>query len=421
MQRYWHTGGAFSMHSQLILVLALMGLECAPALGQEMTWLPNPTFEIADVLKVSPRVKIQGNFGWHPEELDPNADAFAWGLRRVSIEGTALTHLGFEVERDFDDGGKWTDVYIDIRRFPVAQVQTGKFKIPFSLDELTSSTALNFVNRSMFGRDLAPGRDVGLMLHGRAFDAAAHLTYDVGLFRHDGERSRFGENPGAGGTFAGRVGLRPFATVPDGAAIRTLTVAGNLTTGIVPEGLNSLRARTVGGAELTSSVYVNGRRTRIGADALWEPGPYSLRAEWNRVSESRDGQGNAGEDLPSAAASGWYVALTWAVTGEKKAGGLRPAAPFMNGGIGALEVAWRYEQLRVDAGRQPPFAPIDPRSPTLSPLRASATTFGVNWHLNRWSRLQLNVVRETVDPAETSPIPGQTAFWSTLLRLQFVL
>ena len=62
----------------------------------------------------------------------------------------------------------WRDVYANYQQFDFVQVQGGKFKLPFSLDENTSPTNLDFVYRSLAARVLAPGRDRGVMVHGRA-------------------------------------------------------------------------------------------------------------------------------------------------------------------------------------------------------------------------------------------------------------
>ena len=48
-------------------------------------------------------------------------------------------------------------------------------------------------------------------------------------------------------------------------------------------------------------------------------------------------------------------------------------------------------------------------------------TLGVNWTLNRFVKLQVNAIREHVEDPERSPVPNGAAFWSRVLRLQFVL
>jgi phosphate-selective porin len=175
------------------------------------------------------------------------------------------------------------------------------------------------------------------------------------------------------------------------------------------------------GRPILYPVYVNGRRTRLGAEASWEPGPFSLRSELIQISDERLGQGLAGEDLPRLSIGGWYVSGSWVITGERKAGGVEPARPFPGGGPGALELAARYEHVRLGADDSVEPPTTNPRGTHLVEIGSGATTDGVNWYLNRWGKVQFNLIRESFDDPERSPIPGRSGFWSGLCQLQFVL
>ena len=56
-----------------------------------------------------------------------------------------------------------------------------------------------------------------------------------------------------------------------------------------------------------------------------------------------------------------------------------------------------------------------------SPSGDRALTLGVNWTLNRFVKLQVNGIREHVEDPERNPVPNGAAFWSRVIRLQFVL
>jgi hypothetical protein len=408
---------------RIFLSVLLLAGATANGAAQEMTWLPEPSFRVGDALRVDPHVKLQGDLLWFPAELEPEAGTFRMGRRRLSMEGTLFEHLDFEVEYDFQEGGFWTDVYVDFRYFRNAQLQAGKFKMPFSLEQTTGAFSLDFVLRTIIARDLAMGRDIGAMLHGRVLDDSAALSYEAGVFEHDGERSRFGENPGAGPTFAGRVRVQPLRSMSRDAPLRSLEVGLATALGEVPEGPepNSLRARTIAGAPIVYEVYVNGRRTRLAVETSWAHGPFSASGEFLQIWDERLGQGLAGDDLPRLSIGGWYVSGTWVLTGERKAGNVQPSRPLLAGGIGALELAARYERLRFGADHptEPPEA--NPRAANLVEVGSGATTLGLNWYLNRWSKIQFNAVRETFDDIERSPVTGRAGYWSGLCRLQFVL
>jgi phosphate-selective porin len=65
--------------------------------------------------------------------------------RRIAVEGDIEHLVEFQVERELGDDEPWRDVYANYHQFDVVQVQAGKFKLPFSLDENTSPTNLDFV------------------------------------------------------------------------------------------------------------------------------------------------------------------------------------------------------------------------------------------------------------------------------------
>ena len=91
----------------------------------------------------------------------------------------------------------------------------------------------------------------------------------------------------------------------------------------------------------------------------------------------------------------------------------------MDGGYaGAVEIAGRIERLRSSTRGTRADAFDSPRSPWMAPRADSVWTGGVNWYVNRYVKLQANVIREqrTVDAAAIS---GQEHLWSRTLRLQF--
>jgi phosphate-selective porin len=193
------------------------------------------------------------------------------------------------------------------------------------------------------------------------------------------------------------------------------------TVGDVPEGLNTLRGQSTWGDDFFSDAYVNGRRLRLGAEAAWEPRNFSVKSEYIRTRDERKGQGILADDLPGLIGQGWYLTGTWVVTGEDKSGGVEPRRPLFAGGPGAIELAVRYE--RMEMGSDAPGEPeeTNPRAVNLLENGERLWTFGINWYLNRWMRIQLNGIRETIDDIERSPSPTQNTFWLGVARLQLVL
>ena len=63
----------------------------------------------------------------------------------------------------------------------------------------------------------------------------------------------------------------------------------------------------------------------------------------------------------------------------------------------------------------------NPRAETIVSSGDRALTLGISWTLNRFTKIQVNGIREHVEDPERNPVPNGAAFWSRVIRLQFVL
>jgi phosphate-selective porin len=91
-----------------------------------------------------------------------------------------------------------------------------------------------------------------------------------------------------------------------------------------------------------------------------------------------------------------------------------------DGGIGALEVGVRYEKLQFESAEKTGPAFRNPRAAHILGNSDQVLTVGVNWFANRWFRVTINGIREELEDATRTPIPGTTVFWSGVGRLQLV-
>ena len=177
-------------------------------------WEDHPSLRLGRGTRIDFRARFQWDVRHSEAPFGDNDDvesgAGDLARRRIGIEGEIFNIVDYQVERELESFDPWRDVYADYKQFEVVRVKAGKFKLPFSLDENTSATNLDFVYRSRAADFLAPGRDVGFMLHGRL--AAGRLRYEAGVFRHDGSnaRSADSERVYGGRTFAGRIQVLPF-------------------------------------------------------------------------------------------------------------------------------------------------------------------------------------------------------------------
>ena len=343
------------------------------------------------------------------------------GKKRIGVSGEIGNAVEFQVEAELTSTDRWRDVYADFKYFDVVRVRGGKFKMPFSLDENTGASKLDFMFRSLAATHLAPGRDRGVMVHGKVLKKL--LGYEVGVFEHDGKNART-NNPSkvfGGQTKAGRVTVEPLANVKD--AIGDLSIGAAFTQSDVPEGIAGLRGHTVLDQNLFSSsdYIVNGPRRRMGIEMQFRPGPASIKSEWMRVETQRRGESVEDTDLSPLVGEGWYVSGTYAITGEKKANVDKPKKPLFQGGFGAIEVAARVESLKFRSGASGEPGSRSPRADVILGNGNHVTTFGVNWYVNRWIKIQANLNREKLDDPSQGPLPSKPSFTSKAIRFQFSL
>ena len=383
-------------------------------------WDDHPSVLFGKGTRISALARVQGHVRESDApEIEESAQTLDFARRRLGVEGEIANKLDFQVEAEIGSDEIWRDVYANYKQFDAVQIQGGKFKLPFGLEENTGTTNLDFVYRTMASTRLAPGRDIGVMVHGRVLNR--FVRYEFGGFNHDGRNARSNdpERVFGGPTVAGRVNVLPFRH--QDSELSDLMVGVAYTTTDVDEGLHSLQARTVFGYPLLvdQDLWVHGPRRRFGVEGRFRPGPTSIKAEFMRLTSARLGQGTDGEDLRDFDASGWYVSGTWALTGEKKADGLdRPRHPFLRGGIGAVELAARLEKLTWGTVNGGDEASASPRADVVLGNADRAVTLGVNWYLNRWIKIQGNAIQQKITDPLQGPLPERSTFWSSVFRFQ---
>ena len=399
----------------------------------DFRWDNRPSVRYGDLLRIDVRARLVSDMR-RPDAafVDNDTSRFDIARRRIGVEGEIGDVADFQIERDFADRRRWRDVYVNYRGLDHVELQAGQFKLPFGLDENTSSTNLDFVYRSRAAR-LSPGRDPGLMAHGRV----GVVRYEAGAFTQDGDNGRAGglPRPSGGWTPAGRLLVQPLRSST--SVFEDVQAGVAYTSSDVQSGIADLR----GPSALRDPFFrpefaVQGTRRRVGLEMRWRPGPFLVQSELVRMTSERLGQSVEDLDLPSLTASAWYVHGTWVVTGEKKtAGADEPKRPLFEGGYGSLEFAARIEGVRFSsAGVGPSFdvaqgrPTTGPRAETILPHRDGAITFGVNWSPNRWIRVQGNLIRDTISiPTGEAPISGplvdgpSSSFWSRVVRFRFAL
>lgn len=367
------------------------------------------------------KIEFLGKFQFDSLEsgASPDSPLFDVQHARVGTRGVLFGRIGYEIERELSDrDGPWRDAFVNVRTTRAIEVRAGRFKVPFGVEQLVSIMDLDLTYRSAASSHLTPGREVGVSVHGRL--AGKTVRYEAGYFRNGGDNVRSSErdDPRGAPTFAARVTASPWKRPSTAPPLKGLTFGAGLTSGVIPEGPNSLTARTIADDPSFNRVYVNGRRHRFGADVEWRNGPVAIRAEHILVFDERRGQGTDDNDLPEVRTGGGHLGGSWLLTGEKNDGNITPRHPVLQGGAGAIEVAARLEwaSLGSASGEEPSSSA---RSAHILRQAQTGWTVGMNWYLNRFARVQTNVIR-TVRSEGHVPLPGGDT-WATVIRLQLGL
>jgi len=302
-----------------------------------------------------------------------NTDDLVIRRIRTVVEGHLARFYEFKIEYDFGrERQALTDGFLNLAHLKEAQFRMGKFKVPFSVEELTSSNSIRFVERSLVSRSFAPSRLIGASVHGKV----GSFGYETGVF--DGsETGRF--------LYAGRVSFAPVQGISLGANAYHEHNDGR--------DLNAINYSTERGTELfryAAGTASDGHRTTCGVDVSYWGTPLGLVGEYivSRQNARRGG------DTTSLTHDGLMVQASYVLTGENAtARGLTPKKTFepANGGWGALELAARYAVVNFDSDAFPTFA-------TGTSVDGVATlTLGLNWYLNRNMRIMFNYVQSDFD------------------------
>lgn len=343
-------------------------------------------------LKIGGYFQADGRFFFDDARI-PLANTLLVRRAFLTFDGNAGRNVTFRVQTDFGEGkAVLQDAYFDYRFTPAARVRVGKTKAPVGLERLQSATDARFAELG-FTTSLVPNRDIGIQLLGDL--AGDRVSYAAGVFNgvQDGGSSDGDANDEK--DYVARVFAHPFR----GSDIEVLEglglgVAGTygLQSGSVDTAKKSLNAnlptfKTAGqqtffsylsdtaNYSVDNTVVAAGERIRIAPQGYYYHRSLGLIGEYVR-SRQKVRRNGAVDTLADTA---WQVEGSWVLTGENASWRrVVPARPFdpAKGGLGALEIAGRYGELRVDPATFPTFADI-----RRSAERARRFGAALNWYL----------------------------------------
>ena len=316
----------------------------------------------ARAFEIIPSGRLHLDYAAHDADVAPLNDRFLVRRASIGLEGKINDHWSFELNYDFADGGGAKDVSLRYDGWKRSAITLGQFKVPFGLEELTSSNNIPFIELSLPSATFAPSRRIGVGFDrgGSAYTVAA-MAFGPSI---DGDEGR---GVGARVTFAP---VNQDSTVVHlGLAASTERPKGEVRFGARPESRpTDIRLVRTGTLKAADRIH------QLGLEAAWKTGPFSAQMEWMRSDVSR----RSGQ--PDVDFHGGYVAGSWVLTGESRKyrdgvfKGLSPGQPG-----GAWELTARYSRIHLDDG-------------LVRGGKQDNVTLGINWYANDHVRIMANYI-----------------------------
>lgn len=324
---------------------------------------------------------------------------------RIYLSGTIYGNLAFKIQMDFAEGdADFKDVYMELKKvFGAFGIRVGQFKEPFSLEELTSSNYITFMERSTHNA-FSPGRSTGLMIHGTTADE--FIAWAAGVFFDSDDYGDRDRPTGVGSefNFTGRVAATPLYADKGNSVFHIGAAAShrNPNDDMVryrrrPE-IRTVNRIVDTGTGMAESVSL------YNAEAAVVFGPFSAQGEYTHAGVNTQ---NGGISDPEFRA--YYLMASFFLTGETRPYDMKKKVfsrvqPNANlgedGGCGAWELAARYSNINLN-------------EQIVQGGELNSVTIGLNWYLNPNTRVMFNYIyanRDRMDPVQFAGMRFQIDF-----------
>ncbi len=384
-------------------------------------------------------------------------DQFEIRRARLGVNGTVMKDIDYEfITNTLGSNANLVHrAYVNYSFNKQAQLRVGRFKQPFSMEEMSSANGIDFMERS-YGDQLVPSHRLGAMMHG---EPVKGFTYGFSLYQNG-----FNENTNTnnvGNSHAARITLNlaelqniketilhvglsgdqgrysmvPTTSTDTGAAASGLSRATIVSIRSENRGMANVYRAQLSGDLVTAGYGVSGNNVATvssdlkGLEVVLASDALKFQAEYIKAGYSAWGVNNTtigGTQLNANMDVGvdtHYYQVVYNLTGENWTsayksgvfGTIKPKTNFSmgsGGGIGSWQLALRVSDYQANKAAQTVQTVGTNTSRTENSLGARTTTYGVNWILNPHSRWMLNYARTNFDAPvtylSTTPSPGTT-------------
>jgi len=346
----------------------------------------NPlTFEDGE-FKLTPTARLDLNHAWADSDTESLGNHYLTRRAALGLEGQFTNDWEFEIGYDFTGEGEYKDVYLAYEGWDVGTITVGQFKVPYGLEELTSSKNIMMIERALPTDAFNLSRRLGI---GFNHSGARHTFAAMGFKR------TIDEDDGKG------VGARyTFAAIDTDANL--LHLGASLVTEKQPEDRIKFNARPEAkpiDVKLVNTGKIRDvkRINRLGLELAWQTGPFTVQTEWMRAAVDRHSR-------PDVAFDGWYVAGSWMLNGgQRRYKDGRFKSPSLAHPFATLELTTRYSRLNLNDGPE-------------QGGKQDNISVGINWYISEYGRVMLNYISVDSDRRGVSDDPN-----IILLQTQFFL
>jgi phosphate-selective porin OprO/OprP len=301
---------------------------------------------------------------------------------RLGWKATLFTDWHAEVDVDFAENAvDMKDMWVGYQGFKNGIIKVGNFREPFSLETITSSKYIMFMERSYID-NLSPDRRLG----------ASYTQWGTKWYASGGV---FGQEIGTVDASARDEGYAltgRFVFSPIHADRRVLHIGGALSRrtpdAAVGSDTNTVRFRARPETDISKVRFITTGKIRgvdhtsyYNGEVAGVYGPLTVQGEYSKVAMRK-----IDESLPSPTFGGYYVAATWLLTGESR-GYLMEEGEFdrirPTRKMGAWEVVARYSTLDLNDLST---------GVNIKGGKGTNTTLGVTWYINQNFKWMLNWV-----------------------------
>ena len=348
-------------------------------------------------IAVSGRIQLDSrHFSDGNGRSDQTPDGFDVRRAYLGVSGNMGKYYDYKIVANLaknDDtatrnGNQMDEAFFGINFWKEASFRFGQQKMPFSLEEQTSSRFTDFQERSMLNK-FVPAKEIGVQMHGTFSNG---IFYGAAISTGEGLNKREG-NTGDSNDVIGRIGINIAEAMGNKDDVYHVAIAGSSGS---QGGSPSAAYNTEDSGAAFSAPSITGKRDRLGLEGAVALGPVKLQSEYMRLDYNKitaiSGANGIGSDIDF---DGYYASASWMITGEKYAssykGGkfdrITPKSNFnpddISKGWGAWEVGARYSKVDYTGLGSTSASKLN---------EANAYTIGLKWIPSPYVRVLLNYV-----------------------------